>query len=41
MGFAQSERITQTIGMFYLSLCLLYLTPQGTYRIFYETAIGD
>jgi hypothetical protein len=34
VGFAQSERITQTIGMFYLSLCRLYLMPQVTYGIF-------
>jgi len=33
-GFAQSEKITQTNGMFYLSLCRLYFMPQGTYRIF-------
>jgi hypothetical protein len=39
MGIAQSERITQTIGMFYLSLCRLYLTPQGTYRIFIELVL--
>jgi hypothetical protein len=31
MGFAQSERITQTIDMFYLSL---YRMPQGTCHIF-------
>jgi hypothetical protein len=37
MGFAQSERITQTIGLFYLSLYRLYLMPQGTYRFFLKS----